>query len=76
MLDDLPLKFHDNEYIKTNYRMHYRGYREVLISAFHCHNESFNIWSHFLGKCVALLFAIFILAYYPNMEKFATHGAS
>ena len=75
LLTDLPKDFHDNEYIETGYRMHYRGSRQVLRSMCQCHNETFNIWSHFLGKVIAFIFALFVMMYYPNMEYVGSHGA-
>ena len=69
LLEDLPDYMVDNEYIKSGYRVNYRGFKAVLLTMFKCHNETFNIWSHFLGKIVFFALVVFIAIYYPNMEK-------
>ena len=68
LLEDLPEHMVDNEFIKSGYRMNYKGYRNVCCTMFKCHNETFNVWSHFLGKLVFLSICIFIGIHYPNME--------
>ena len=60
-IKDLPERLRDNEYLLTGYRINYTGFCVVLKTMFKCHNETFNIWSHFLGKLVALLLAFFII---------------
>mgnify|MGYP006891257480 CR=1 FL=1 len=74
-IDELPKKFHDNEYIKTGYRLHHKGWKEVFFTMFKCHNETFNVWSHFIGKLCFLGMAIYIISSFPNMEKDAVTGA-
>lgn len=49
----LPEALRDNEYITKYYRVNYSG-RQTIRSLFGLHNETANIWSHFLG---ALLLA-------------------
>ena len=44
----LPEALRDNEYITKYYRVNYSG-RQTIRSLFGLHNETANIWSHFLG---------------------------
>jgi adiponectin receptor len=75
LLEELPLHMHDNEYIKTCYRNNFKGTKAVFMTAFRCHNETCNVWSHFLGKLMFLGLAIFVLTYYPDMEAIGRSGA-
>ena len=68
-LEDLPEHMVDNEFIKTGYRIGYKGYRGVCCTMFKCHNETFNVWSHFLGKLMFFNIALYIAIHYPNMES-------
>jgi len=58
---------HDNEYIKTGYRLHFKGMWPVTKTMFKWHNETVNIWSHFLGVLLFFGLAVFILVHYPHM---------
>lgn len=60
-LEDLPARLIDNEYIKTGYRINYKGFCPIFKTMFKRHNETFNIWSHFIGKLVALTLSILII---------------
>ena len=51
--EDIPDYLQDNEYIVSGYRVNHNSCCQAAKSLFSCHNESVNIWSHFLG---ALLF--------------------
>jgi predicted membrane channel-forming protein YqfA (hemolysin III family) len=55
--DDVPDFLRDNEFIMSRYRPH-MAWKEVLGSFFSIHNETGNIWSHFL---FAILFLGFII---------------
>ena len=44
----LPEALRDNEYITKYYRVSYTG-GQTIRSLFGLHNETANIWSHFLG---------------------------
>mmetsp|Transcript_42024 Transcript_42024/g.64380 ORF Transcript_42024/g.64380 Transcript_42024/m.64380 type:complete len:150 (-) Transcript_42024:1057-1506(-) len=69
-LDEVTEEFlHDNEYIKTGYRVYYKNIWDVGMTAFKCHNETFNVWSHFLGVLAFLGLVGFVLGVFPNMEK-------
>ncbi|BDA50104.1 Heptahelical transmembrane protein 4 [Coccomyxa sp. Obi] len=50
----LPESLRDNEYITKYYRVNYTG-KQTIRSLFGLHNETGNIWTHFLGF---LLFAV------------------
>ena len=41
---------------------------------FYCHNESFNIWSHFIGTIVFMVIAIEIYKTYPLLDEVAMTG--
>lgn len=64
----MPDHMIDNEYIKLGYRINHTGFCGVLATLFKCHNETFNVWTHFLGKISAFCIMIFILFYYSNMK--------
>ena len=36
---------------------------------FRCHNETVNVWTHFLGMVAFATIALLILIIYPNMYK-------
>lgn len=44
----LPESLRDNEYITKYYRVNYNG-KQTIRSLFGLHNETGNIWTHFLG---------------------------
>jgi hypothetical protein len=44
----LPESLRDNEYITKYYRINYNG-KQTIRSLFGLHNETGNIWTHFLG---------------------------
>ena len=48
-ISDLPISMIDNEYIRTGYRINFNGFWVIFKTLFKWHNETFNIWSHFLG---------------------------
>ncbi|KAK9903599.1 hypothetical protein WJX75_009680 [Coccomyxa subellipsoidea] len=50
----LPESLRDNEYITKYYRINYNG-KQTIRSLFGLHNETGNIWTHFLGF---VLFAV------------------
>ena len=47
----LPEALRDNEYITKYYRVNYSG-GQTIRSLFGLHNETANIWSHFLGASI------------------------
>ena len=48
----------DNEFIEYGYRVDHDSCSAACASLFTCHNETVNVWSHFLG---ALLFLAFLI---------------
>jgi predicted membrane channel-forming protein YqfA (hemolysin III family) len=60
---------HDNEYIKTGYRINHNNFKDVFCSVFKCHNETVNIWSHGMGTLLFLIIAIIVICIFPNMEQ-------
>ncbi|KAI8927277.1 hemolysin-III related-domain-containing protein [Entophlyctis helioformis] len=56
--DESPSYLQDNDCIHTGYRAH-QTYTEAWISLFHFHNESCNIWSHFLPFFICLAGIVF-----------------
>lgn len=48
----------------------------MLSTLFKCHNETFNVWSHLLGKLMFLSIAIVIFAKFRNIESIAIPGLS
>tara|TARA_B110000285_G_C15075584_1_gene590529 strand:- start:1152 stop:1541 length:390 start_codon:yes stop_codon:yes gene_type:complete len=67
-LKDLEPEDIDNEYILTFYRINFNGIRKVLSTMFMMHNETFNVWSHFVGSLFYLGIAITILVSIPDMS--------
>ncbi len=49
----LPDSLRDNEYITKYYRVNYSG-KQTIRSLFGLHNETGNIWTHFLGDANSL----------------------
>lgn len=52
---DAPEYMQHNKFILTGYRINYRTIRQCLRSAFAVHNETGNVWTHFLGFFVFIL---------------------
>ena len=73
-LEDLDKDMVDNEYILTGYRLNYRGFCNTLKTMFKCHNETFNVWSHFLPGLIFFTFALYIAICYPNFSTAAKTG--
>ena len=59
----------DNEYIQTAYRPISNSYRACLLSIFHLHNETGNIYSHLLATAWMLAVPVYLrplaLSHYP-----------
>lgn len=54
----------DNEIIKTGYRVGYKGHKAVMSTMCMCHNETVNIWTHFIGALTFLGLCIVVIAFY------------
>lgn len=72
--EELPAYLIDNEYVKTGYRLNFYSAWDVFMTAFKCHNETFNIWSHLIGALTALVLLVLFLNTYPNMERQGSSG--
>jgi adiponectin receptor len=64
----------DNEFLESGYRINYRGFLGVLSTLFKCHNETFNVWSHLLGKLLFLIIAIVVAFTYRDIGSAAEKG--
>lgn len=49
-----------NKYILSGYRINHRTYYDAIWSLFTVHNESVNIWSHFLGAKIFIAIIIYL----------------
>ena len=58
--EDLPHWQQDNHYIHSGYRQASYSYMRSAQSMFQLHNESVNIWTHFLPGILCLPFAIWL----------------
>lgn len=74
LLEELPDWMRDNEFIKSRYRLDYETNCEVLSTAFKCHNETVNVWTHLIGSMIMFILALFILIDYENL-KYAAERA-
>lgn len=67
---DLPPWRRDNSYITTGYRHHTPSTLHTILSLTHLHNESVNIWSHFLGAITAISVSAYLyLVIHPRYES-------
>ena len=44
-----------NAHLRRGYRINYRTWGALLRSLFQCHNETINVWTHFIGFWAALV---------------------
>lgn len=49
-----------NKYILSGYRINHRTYSDAIWSLFTVHNESVNVWSHFLGAKLFIAIIIYL----------------
>lgn len=68
-LEKAPKWLIDNHYILSGYRIHFNTIKLTFRSLFMCHNESTNIWSHFLGVIMFVSF-IFYIAFFVGGLSF------
>lgn len=65
--NEAPEFLRDNNYIKKGYRINCNSLKKAAQSFFILHNESVNVWSHFIGAVTGLVLiaytAIFITSY-------------
>nr|CAG8440764.1 10869_t:CDS:2 [Entrophospora candida] len=72
---ELPNWMKDNSAIIRGYRLPTFSYIKCINSLFYLHNESVNIWSHFVGAMIFLVLSIFTFLYFktePTIEFFET----
>ena len=62
---DYPDELKDNEYITSGYKIGYKGLKNGFRTMFMVHNETVNVWTHFLGKLFFLGVLIFMITAYP-----------
>jgi adiponectin receptor len=63
---ECPEELRDNEYIIYGYRINYRGWlgKNGVLSTFALwHNETVNVWSHFIGLLIFFLITCFLIFY-------------
>ena len=63
--EEAPEFIKNNHFIRRGYRINHKTYKDALMSLFTIHNESVNIWSHFIG---ALLFTFCIFYLMISMQ--------
>jgi len=56
----------DNKYLETGYRINFKRKRDAFKSMFMLHNETTNIWTHFIG----FLSIIVLMLYVANSYEF------
>lgn len=59
LIDEAPEWDTEGYYILTGWRINFNTYGRVLRSFFMIHNETVNIWSHFIGA----MFFVFLVGY-------------
>jgi hypothetical protein len=69
LIEDIPAWQKDNELILTGYRVNYQGFSKVGRTFFKFHNESVNVWSHFIGFLMFFSTIIWIFSTQPNMYR-------
>ena len=67
--DDLPDGLKDNKHLLTGYRIGFQGVKNGFKTMFMCHNETVNVWSHFMGKLFFLGLFFWILTCWPQMRS-------
>ena len=66
---ELPEWMKDNEYIHGKYRPKMERLRDCLRTAFfNWHNESVNIWSHFLGFVFFLSLTVYTVLHLTSLN--------
>ena len=69
MMEEAPEYHRYNQFIKGGYRINYFTWRSTLWSLFQCHNETVNVWTHFIGFWMALVGLIFLFCTYETAAK-------
>ncbi len=74
-IEEIPEWLYDDDYIKTGYRINQQGACEVMATMCQCHNETVNIWTHFIGALTFLCLMFIILLCYQNVEEIGSQGS-
>lgn len=53
----------DNEHITHGYRIGFDNPKKILRSLFMVHNESVNIWSHFIPAIILFFFILYLIVF-------------
>lgn len=51
----------NNRFILRGYRLYHDSYRLSISSLFTVHNESVNVWSHFIGAKIFIVMIVFLV---------------
>ena len=51
----------ENRFLKTGHRIFFHTYPDCVRSMFMLHNETINIWSHFIGVLIFLFMIFYVL---------------
>jgi len=51
----------DNEFILKGYRINFHSCKRISKSFCLCHNETINIWTHFIGSVLIILFMFLVI---------------
>ena len=60
---EAPNYMKDNEHITHGYRINFDSPKKILRSLFMVHNESVNIWSHFLPAIILICLLFYLLVF-------------
>lgn len=61
--DEAPSFMKDNEGITHGYRINFNTPKRILKSMFMLHNESVNIWSHFLPALCLIVISVYLFTF-------------
>lgn len=70
----MPVWLRDNDFIQTGYRLNYENSCEVAQTMCKCHNETVNVWSHFLGMLTFFGLALAIIICFNSVEAIGEQG--
>jgi len=51
----------DNEFILKGYRINFHSCKKISSSLCMCHNETINVWTHFIGAILIILFMFLVI---------------
>jgi hypothetical protein len=67
-IEDAPTFLIDNKHLTRGYRKDFRSISSILRSCFMAHNETMNIWTHFLGA-LWLVWAMYYLTTFSMAHR-------